>query len=91
VVSRDEVVDKFVRQVELARQDGAASCIMGCATMAFLLLDEAANALATIPVINPVKAAVRAAEMLLSLGIRHSDTAYAKPADMARIRKLLQA
>ena len=89
VISRQDVVKRFIEQVELARQDGAASVIMGCGTMAFLLLDEAANEVASIPVINPAKVAIRAAEALLSMGLRHSDKAYPKPSDMRRIRVML--
>jgi allantoin racemase len=83
--TKQEVVDRFVNEVNLAKKDGAASIIMGCMTMAFLLLDESANQVAAIPVINPAKIAIKIAEMMISLGMRHSDAAYPKP-DYERIK-----
>jgi allantoin racemase len=83
--TKQEVVDRFVNEVNLAKNDGASSIIMGCMTMAFLLLDESANQVAAIPVINPAKIAIKIAEMMISLGMRHSDAAYPKP-DYERIK-----
>ena len=84
--TREEVVGRFLKEVDLARKDGAASVVMGCMTMAFLLLDESANQVATIPVINPAKIAIKTAEMMISLGMRHSDAAYPKP-DLGRVKQ----
>jgi allantoin racemase len=84
--TREEVLGRFLEEVDLARKDGATSVVMGCMTMAFLLLDEDANRAATVPVINPAKIAVKTAEMMVSLGMRHSDAAYPKP-DLERVKQ----
>lgn len=77
--SKDEVVAAFIRETEKAVQDGASCVILGCMTMAFLLLDEAAMGMTKATVINPAKISVKMAEMLVSLGLIHSAITYPKP------------
>lgn len=77
--NKEEVVDAFVREAQLAVKDGASCITLGCMTMAFLLLDEAVKDKLKTPVINPAKVAVKMAEMLVSLNLRHSQLAYPKP------------
>jgi allantoin racemase len=78
-VSRDEVIDIFIRQAKLAESDGASSLILGCMTMAFLLLEEAVQEKISSIVINPAKVSVKMAEMMASMGLKHSVLSYPKP------------
>ncbi len=85
--SRRELLARVNEAVALGADCGADCAVLGCMSMAFALLDEGlANA--PIPVINPAKAAVKTAEALLDLGLRHSDQGYPKP-DMAPILEVL--
>jgi allantoin racemase len=85
-ISKDDVIARFVSEVKQAEKDGASSVILGCMTMAFLLLDEAVKGQVAATVINPAKISVKIAEMLVSLGLRHSDISYPKP-DFDKLKK----
>lgn len=78
-ISKEEVVEAFIRETEKAVKDGASCIILGCMTMAFLLLDEAVMGRTKVTVINPAKISVKMAEMLVSLGLTHSSITYPKP------------
>lgn len=77
--NKEKMVDVFVKESQLAIEDGASCITLGCLGMAFLLLDEAVKDKVKAPIINPVKVAVKMAEMLVSLNLRHSQLAYPKP------------
>jgi allantoin racemase len=47
--------------------------------MGFLMIDERLTEEIGVPAINPVKVAVKTAEMLIDLGITHSKWAYPIP------------
>ncbi|RJQ07216.1 MAG: hypothetical protein C4551_07135 [Bacillota bacterium] len=83
---RERIVEAFSREARLAVKDGASCITMGCMSMAFMLLDEAVRDTIPAPVINPAKVAVKVAEMLVSLGLKHSVLAYPKP-DFAKLRR----
>ena len=91
IVSREAVVATFLKEVEAAREDGASSILMGCGTMAYLLLDEDANRVSPIPVLNPAKVAVKTAEIMLSLKQTHSRRSFPRPENMDEIRQMLFA
>lgn len=58
---------------------GASSVTYGCMSMGFLLVDDRLTEEIGVPAINPVKTAVRTAEMFIDLGITHSKQAYPTP------------
>ncbi|HUV07420.1 MAG TPA: aspartate/glutamate racemase family protein [Spirochaetia bacterium] len=76
----DQVVDAFLQESQKAvKEDRAASLVLGCMSMAFLLVDELARGKVDVPIINPAKVSVKAAEMLVSLGLSQSRATYPKP------------
>lgn len=85
VMPRETIVANLVREAENAIGDGASSAILACMTLAYLLVDEDAKHQTRLPIINPAKVAVKTAEMLVSLGLRHSELAYPR-ANLARLR-----
>ncbi|HEY3314931.1 MAG TPA: aspartate/glutamate racemase family protein [Bacillota bacterium] len=85
-VGRDRLAESFIREGREAIREGASVILMGCMSMAFQLLDEAARGQLAAPVINPAKVAVKHAEMLLSLGLKHSVLAYPRP-DLAKLKR----
>ena len=61
-------------------RDGADVLVMGCMSMAFMGVDvELSKALGGTPVVNPVLAALKTAEMLLALRLSHARTAWPSP------------
>ena len=61
-------------------QDGADVVVLGCMSMAFLPgICEALGERAGVPVVNPVHAALKTAEALISMRIAHSKIAWAVP------------
>jgi len=48
-------------------------------SMGFLMVDEKLSEEIGVPAVNPVKVAVKTAEMLIDLGITHSKLTYPVP------------
>lgn len=60
-------------------EDGADVLVFGCMSMAFLGLHAAIEARLGVPVVNPVIASLKTAEMLLAHGLTHSRRAWPSP------------
>jgi allantoin racemase len=73
--NKDVVVKYMVEGVENAKQAGAGSIVLGCMSMAFLLIDELSEEVG-LPIINPLKTAIKTAEMFVDLGAKHSEVTY---------------
>lgn len=71
----------LAKAVDLCRQaveeDGADVVVMGCGSLSFYAAEIAEQV--GVPVINPLLTAMRAAEMLVGAGLRHSKKAYPFP------------
>lgn len=77
---KEEVVKVFLREAKKAVEtDKAAIIILGCMTMAFLLIDEMVKDKIDVPIINPAKISIKVAEMLVSLGLKQSCVSFPKP------------
>lgn len=63
-------------------QDHADAFLFGCMTMSFLDMADEISAAVGAPAVNAGKAALKHAEMLVSMGLAHSKTAYPMPAKM---------
>jgi allantoin racemase len=75
-----ETYDAMVREGKSAVDVyGAASVTFGCMSMGFLMMDERLSEEIGVPVVNPVKAAVKTAEILIDLNLTHSKRAYPIP------------
>ncbi len=75
-----EAFEAMVREGRRAVEEyGACSVTYGCMSMGFLMVDEGLTEEIGVPAVNPVKVAVRTAEMLIDLGITHSKLAYPIP------------
>ena len=74
------------RLIEVAdacvKQDRADAFLFGCMTMSFLDMGEEVAAAVGAPAVNAGKAALKHAEMLVSMGLSHSKTAFPMPAKM---------
>jgi allantoin racemase len=65
-------------------QDGAGAIILGCTLLADLapqIRSDLSDRGIDVPLINPILAALRLAETLVSLGLSHSSRSYAPPGD----------
>jgi allantoin racemase len=74
------------RITEAARQaveeDGADILVLGCMSMAFLDVTGELQRRVGVPVVNPVVAALKTAEMTVLMGLAHSKAAYPTPPKM---------
>jgi allantoin racemase len=61
------------------REDQADTLVLGCMSMGFLGVAEELGKRLEIPVVNPVLAAVKTAEMVVAMGLGHSKAAYPMP------------
>lgn len=75
------------RVIEVGREaitrDRADTLMLGCMTMSFLDVADEVSAELGVPVINAGKAALKAAESLVSLGMSHSKRAFPTPPKFA--------
>jgi allantoin racemase len=60
-------------------EDDADVAVLGCLSLAFHKVDEDLKGKLPIPVVNPIKVAVKTAEMLVDLGLCHSKLAFPTP------------
>jgi allantoin racemase len=74
-VGGDGVVKEMSAGVEKAKRKGAGCLVLGCMSMAFKMADEVIEEPA-IPIVNPLKAAIKIAEMFVDLKLRHSRLTY---------------
>jgi len=65
------------------KEDRADAFLFGCMTMSFLDMADEISATVGAPAINAGKAALKHAEMLVSMGLAHSKTAWPTPPKMA--------
>jgi allantoin racemase len=75
----DRIVDTGRRCID----DGADVLVMGCMSMAFMGVDRELSDRLSVPVVNPVLAALKTTETLLDLALSHSRTAWPSPPDKA--------
>lgn len=78
--SRARLIEVATRCV---RRDRADAFLFGCMTMSFLDMADEISAVVGAPAVNAGKAALKHAEMLVSMGLSHSKTAWPTPAKMA--------
>lgn len=65
--------------LEAVEKDGVDTIVLGCMSMGFLNVAEELTQITGIPVINPSKAVLKTAEMLVSIGMTHSKKAFQTP------------
>lgn len=63
----------------LVQERGADVLVLGCMSMSFLDLDAPISRDLGVPVLNPARAALKTAEMWVSLGLSQSRRTYPKP------------
>jgi len=73
------VLDNLTAEGRAAIAGGADTVVLGCMSMGFLSISNALQERLGIPVVNPVLAALKAAESAVSLSLTHSSLAYPPP------------
>ncbi len=77
---REEALQKIaIVGKQAMEEDGADVLVLGCMSMAFLGITDELQERIGIPVVNPVTAALKTAELLLSINLTHSKHAYPFP------------
>ena len=78
--NHQEAYGAMVREGKRAVEEyGADAVTYGCMSMGFLMVDDRLTREIGVPAVNPVKTAVKVAEMLIDLDITHSKIAYPVP------------
>lgn len=81
---RERTIDATVAQARIAmEQERVDTFVVGCMSMGFLEIAEAAGAELGVPFLNPARVSVRFAEMLVGSGLTHSRKAYHVPPKLA--------
>ncbi len=81
---RDRTIEATVRQARLAMEhERADTFIVGCMSMGFLEIAEAAGAELGVPFLNPARVALKFAEATVGAGLTHSRKAYMVPPKLA--------
>jgi allantoin racemase len=84
-VKKEEAVEAMIREGKKAVQEhGACSLTFGCMSMGFLMVDEMLTKEIGVPVVNPVKTAVKTAELYIDLGLTHSKLMYPIPPSLRK-------
>lgn len=73
--------DRIVEAGRRCIDDGADVLVMGCMSMAFMGVDRELSDRLSVPVVNPVLAALKTTETLIDLALMHSRTAWPSPPD----------
>ena len=60
-------------------EDHADVLVLGCMSMGFLGITEEVGKEIGVPVVNPVTAGLKTAEMVVAMGLSHSKAAYPVP------------
>ena len=76
---REEVLATLTAEGQRAAAAGADALVLGCMTMGFLDVAAELTDRLGVPVVNPVLAALKAAESAAALGVAQSKTAYPPP------------
>lgn len=84
--NEEVVTEQMIKGVESAKQKRAGCVVLGCMSMAFLLLDDIVERTVGLPIVNPLKTAIKTAEMFVELGAKHSRITY-PAADFDKLNK----
>lgn len=69
----------------LVRDRGADVLVLGCMSMAFLGMAETIGDRCGVPVLNPARVALKTAETMVALGLRHSRRTYPRASRPLRL------
>ncbi|MFX0113668.1 MAG: aspartate/glutamate racemase family protein [Candidatus Hodarchaeota archaeon] len=88
--NRELVAKQMIQAVESAKKRGAGCVVLGCMSLAFLLLDEEVEQQVGLPIINPLKTAIKTAEIFVDIKAKHSRVTY-PAADFDKLNKTVFA
>ena len=78
--NREAVLERVTEVARTAaREDGADVFVLGCMSMGFVGVADDVQKRLDLPVVNPVVAALKTAEMMVAMGLAHSKAAYPVP------------
>ena len=72
----DIMIEQLNNSVRNAKEKGAGCVVLGCMSMAFLLVDDLVANTTELPIVNPLKTAIKTAEMFVELKVQHSRVTY---------------
>ncbi len=84
--NQEVIAEQMMEGMASAKQKGAGCVVLGCMSLAFQLLDDIVEKKTGLPLINPLKIAIKTAEMFVDLGAKQSRITY-PAADFDKLMK----
>ncbi|MHA2108901.1 MAG: aspartate/glutamate racemase family protein [Candidatus Hodarchaeales archaeon] len=86
--NKDKVINQMANGVLKAKENGAGCIILGCMSMAFLMVDDIVEKKTGLPIVNPLKISIKTAETFVDLKLKHSRITYPE-ADFAKLKSTI--
>lgn len=84
--NKNMVTEQMKEGIERCKLNGAGCVVLGCMSLAFLMVDDVLEQKTGIPIVNPLKTAIKTAEMFVELNAKHSRITYPQP-DFEKLNK----
>ena len=85
---KEKVIEQMVDGILKAKEKGAECIVLGCMSMAFLMVDDIIEKKTELPIINPLKISIKTAETFIDLRLKHSRITYPE-ADFSKLNSTL--
>jgi allantoin racemase len=74
--NKEKATNEMIEAIRNAKEKGAGSIVLGCMSLAFLMVDEILTEKTGLPIINPLKVSIKTAETFVNLKLTHSRVTY---------------
>jgi Asp/Glu/hydantoin racemase len=74
--NKGKIIDQMVNGVGKAKEKGAGCVVLGCMSLAFLMVEDKIENMTGLPVVNPLKISIKTAETFVDLKLKHSRVTY---------------
>ncbi len=74
--NKEKAVTQMIKGILKAKEKGAGSIVLGCMSLAFLMVDDILIEKTGLPIINPLKISIKTAETFVNLKLTHSRVTY---------------
>jgi allantoin racemase len=86
--NKDLAINQMVSGVRKAKEKGAGCVVLGCMSMAFLMVDDIIEKKSGLPIVNPLKISIKTAETFVDLKLKHSRITYPE-ADFGKLNSTI--
>ncbi len=86
--SKEKIIEQMANGVLKAKEKGAGCVVLGCMSMAFLMVDDIIEKKTGLPIVNPLKISIKTAETFIDLKLKHSRITYPE-ADFVKLNSTI--